>query len=74
MWAVQWLPKGYAVTLEDRLICAFFDTELLWGKEFGPTNPPPLIKAVCKAIEDHLREHPEDVAGHLVNVELKCLK
>ena len=46
----NWLPKGYAVSLEDRLICTFFDTGCLWD-EFGPKNPPPLIKAVCRAIE-----------------------
>lgn len=66
LWTVTWLPKGYAVTLEDRLICTFFDTEHTWD-EFGPKNPPPLIKVVCKAIEDHLCNHPDDTAGHLVN-------
>lgn len=69
LWTVEWLPKGYAVTLEDRLICTFFDTDHLWDGKFGPKSPPPLIKAVCKAIEDHLREYPEDVAGHLRNIE-----
>lgn len=78
LWMVTWLPRGYDVvgslawiyepstpSLADRLICTFFDTEHAWD-EFCPKNPPPLIKAVCKAIEDHLRDHPDDVAGHLV--------
>ena len=71
LWTVEWLPKGYAVSLEDRLICTFFDTGCLWD-EFGPKNPPPLIKAVCRAIENHLREHSEDIAGHRVNVEAEA--
>lgn len=69
LWIIEWLPKGYGPSLEDRLICTFFDTEHCWDwDEFGPKSPPPLIKAVCRAIEKHLREHPEDIAGHLVNI------
>lgn len=71
IWTVTWLPKGFGPSMQDRLICTFFDTEGRWPTErFGlqMETRPPLIRAVCDAIEKHLREHPEDIAGHLVNV------
>lgn len=69
LWMVEWLPKGYAISLEDRLICTFFDTGGLWkAYEPGPQedHTPPLIRVVVKAIEEHLKAHPEDIAGHLM--------
>lgn len=63
LWMVEWLPNGYGPSMDDRLICTFFDTEGRWDG-YGVKEPPPLIAAVKKAIEDHLRAHPEDMAGH----------
>lgn len=67
IWMLHWLPKGYAPTKEDRLLGVFFDTDGRWNDYgLGGKRPlPPLLAAVKKAIEDHLREHPEDAAGHL---------
>lgn len=63
------LPKGYGPTKEDRLLGVFFDTDGSWSFEkfgLGGERPlPPLLQAIKKAIEDHLREHPEDAGGHL---------
>lgn len=62
---MTWLPKGYGPTEEDRLLAVFFDTDGRWGgigKEL-----PPLLRVVKKAVEDYLRDHPEEVAGHLTS-------
>jgi len=71
---LHWLPKGYAPTYEDRLLGVFFDTEGKWS-DCGLRMPedcddekhplPRLLQVVKTAIENHLREHPEDAAGHL---------
>lgn len=75
IWMLHWLPKGYAPTKEDRLLCVFFDTSERWEggglrmpedcDEDKPRPMPRLLQIVAKAIENHLREHPEDAAGHL---------
>ena len=77
IWMLHWLPKGYAPTSEDRLLAVFFDTDGVWDdanyalsddngdEEDGPRRMPPLLRVVKAAIEAHLREHPEDAAGHL---------
>jgi hypothetical protein len=75
IWMLHWLPKGYATTKEDRLLAVFFDTDLLWDgsglrmpeecDEEKPQPMPRLLQVVKTAIENHLREHPEDAAGHL---------
>lgn len=60
-WYVTWLPKGYAPTFEDRMVCAFpapldgswDDCSLSKGKR------PPIIEAVCAAIEAALIAEPE---------------
>lgn len=54
-WYVTWLPKGYAPTTEDRLICAFPDPTGEWS-DYGlkEGKRPPLIEAVVTAIEAHL--------------------
>lgn len=58
LWLVTWLPKGYAPTMLDRLICAFPDPEGLWD-DYGLSEGkrPPLIEAAVKAIEDYMRPH-----------------
>ena len=67
IWMLNWLPKGYAPTKADRLLAVFFDTDGQWDKYgLGDERPlPPLLGVVKKAIEDHLRDHPEDAAGVL---------
>lgn len=63
---LHWLPHGYATTRDDRLLGIFFDTDGKWDeKSIGDENLPELIRVVKKAIEDHLRDHPNDAAGHL---------
>lgn len=68
IWMLHWLPKGYAPTKEDRLLAVFFDTEDRWidcglGSKRRPL--PRLLQVVKEAVEKHLRENPEDAAGHL---------
>lgn len=67
LWTVQWLPKGYGPSMGDRLVCAFFDTGRLWD-DYGVSRSdgtlPPLIRVAVEAMEAHLRQHPEDLAGH----------
>jgi hypothetical protein len=75
IWLLEWLPKGYGPTYEDRLLAVFFDTDGKWDRdglrmpeecdEEKPRPLPGLLQVVVKAIEDHLREHPEDAAGHI---------
>ena len=67
IWMLHWLPKGFAPTSQDRLLAVFFDTDGKWD-DCGVGSKralPPLLEAVKKAVEAHLREHPEDAAGHL---------
>lgn len=68
IWVMTWAPKGYLPTREDRKLAVFFDTDHAWGDDYGLGGErplPPLLRVVKEAIEKHLREHPEDVAGHL---------
>lgn len=77
IWMLEWLPKGYGPTKEDRLLGVFFDTDNRWSgfglsatltdedHYEGKRLMPPLLRVVKEAIEKHLREHPEDAAGHL---------
>lgn len=75
IWMLHWLPKGYAPTEQDRLLAVFFDTDYQWDgcglrmpedcDEEKPRPLPRLLQVVKIAIEQHLREHPEDAAGHL---------
>lgn len=75
IWMLHWLPKGYGPTAQDRLLGVFFDTDQKWDgcglrmpedcDDEKPTPLPRLLQVVKKAIEDHLREHPEDAGGHL---------
>lgn len=60
-WFVTWLPRGYAPTPDDRLICAFPDQEE-WGDNYTlrAGNRPPMIEAVCTAITEALRTARED--------------
>src|SRR5690349_2599615 len=77
IWMLHWLPKGYGPTEQDRLLAVFFDTDNQWDgcglrmpdqcDEEKPTPLPRLLQVVKTAIEDHLRRHPEDAAGHLEN-------
>lgn len=70
MWAVYWLPKGYGLSMQDRLVCAFFDTGNRWDEHnVDRDRLPPLIRVACEAMEAHLRDHPEDLAGHMLYVE-----
>lgn len=67
IWVIEWLPRGYAPTKEDRKLAVFFDTDGAWeGYGLGGKRPlPPLLQAVKETIESYLREHPEAAAGHL---------
>ena len=59
-WYVEWLPKGYGPSNEDRLICAFPDPGGAWceaGYGLSEERRPPLIAAVVKAINEHLAVH-----------------
>ena len=68
IWMLEWLPKGYGPGEDDRMIGVLFDTDGRWDTKkygLGSRAPlPPLIAAIKAAIEAHLREHPEDIAGH----------
>ena len=70
IWTLDWLPKGYGPTKEDVRLCVFFDPDGTWSDSsgLGGKRPlPPLLQTVKDAIEKHLREHPEDIAGHLLS-------
>lgn len=64
-WHVMWLPKGYAVTAGDRMVCYFAEPQNSWSKSYGlkEGHRPPLIEAVCKAIEQFMAEHPDHEIG-----------
>lgn len=55
-WYVWWLPRGYATTPEDRILCAFPDQG--WNEYGlgGQLPRPPLIEAVCKRIEQFMKD------------------
>jgi len=56
-WYVTWLPKGYAPTSSDRLVCALPDPTGEWsnyGLRAG--ERPPLIEALVKTIEEFFKE------------------
>lgn len=57
-WYVTWLPKGYAPTNEDQLVCAFPDQG--WDEYgLGEGKRPPLIQAVVEAIEKYYSQPPQ---------------
>lgn len=61
-WRVAWLPKGYAITAEDRFVCGFADPGDGSWDEYGLSagKRPPLIEAVCAAIETFYRLNPDE--------------
>ena len=79
IWTVNWLPKGYGPTKDERLLAVFLDTEGKWNghglrmpedcDDEKPSPLPRLLQVIKVALETHLREHPEDLAGHLVNLD-----
>ncbi len=51
-WHISWLPKGYAVTEDDRVVCVVappHDED--WSDIEGR---PPLVEAICEAIERYM--------------------
>jgi len=66
IWMLSWLPKGYAPTREDRLLAVFFDTDGSWDEAgLGDSAPlPPLLAVVQKAVQEYLRDNPDEAAGH----------
>lgn len=64
-WTIHWLPKGYAITRDDRFLCAFPNPENGEWEDYGLGDEaplPPLIKAVTDAIETYFAAHPEEAA------------
>jgi hypothetical protein len=61
-WHIHWLPKGYAITAADRFVCAFAEPEDgSWeGYGLAAGKRPPLIEAVCAAIETFYRLNPNE--------------
>jgi hypothetical protein len=58
LWLIEWLPKGYGPTPNDKLVCVFPDQgwrEL--GHHVKEGGLPPLIEAVVKVIEDYMLTH-----------------
>ncbi len=55
-WHIVWLPKGYAPTRDDYCICLVAKPpDEDWSESgVGEGNLPPLIEAICKAIDDHM--------------------
>jgi hypothetical protein len=55
-WHICWLPKGYAVTPNDYVICLVAEPpDEDWEKfGLGKGSRPPLIEAICKTIENYM--------------------
>lgn len=55
-WHISWLPKGFATTPEDYIIAVIAEPAgedwSIYG--FGRGERPPLIEAICAAIESTL--------------------
>lgn len=58
-WHISWLPKGYGPTRDDFIICLVAvppgDDWSRYGLAKG--KRPPIIEAICVAIEDQMRAH-----------------
>lgn len=56
-WHILWLPKGYAPTHNDYCICLIAKPPDEDWSEFGVKRGkrPPLIDAICEAIEKHMK-------------------
>jgi hypothetical protein len=56
-WHISWLPKGYAPTHDDYVICLVARPPDEDWSECGLSegNRPPLVQAICNAIEAHMR-------------------
>lgn len=50
-WYITWLPKGYAPTKEDELVCAVPDKGNWDSFGLREGEHPPLIQAICAAVE-----------------------
>lgn len=55
-WHISWLPKGYAPTHDDFVICLVAEPPGEDWSEYGlkEGTRPPLVQAVVDAIESHM--------------------
>ena len=69
MWLLTWLPSGYGPTKKDKLLFSYFDTDGKFDNfSVRDGQRPPIIDAVCAAIEKHIDEHPDwEIGGHLIS-------
>ncbi len=56
-WHITWLPKGYGPTREDYVICLVAQPPNEDWEQYGLSKGkrPPLIEAICAAIETHMK-------------------
>jgi hypothetical protein len=56
-WHISWLPKGYAPTPDDFIVCLIAEPPGEDWSEYGLSRGlrPPLVEAVCAAIEAAMR-------------------
>jgi len=64
IYLLDWLPKGYGPSLEDRRICVIFDDK--FGDDDREDGLPKLVLAVKATVEKHLRENPDDLFGPII--------
>ena len=59
-WYIHWSPKGYSVSADEFLVCAFPDYGGLWCRAgYSLRGPlPPIIAAAVESIERQYRENP----------------
>ena len=52
-WHISWLPKGFAPTREDFIICLVAEPPGEDWSDYGLARGerPPLVEAICSAIE-----------------------
>lgn len=65
IYTFDWLPKGYGPSMEDRTICVLFDSEDRMESRLGVGERHPLVEAIARAIETHLKNNPADAVGFL---------
>ena len=66
-WEIYWLPKGYGPTHEDRQVCTvYFESSDDERHGLAKGKRPPIVEAVCDAVEEFMRQHGDDAAGFLM--------